>query len=80
MKDRVYLTKEEIKRVLSGLRYLLPVKKELISEVLRRLKADGVGREEFHRELWKLEKKHALTESDLHTIENAFFEDPTDSN
>ncbi len=80
MKDRVFLTKEEIKHVLSGLHYLPPAKRELAGEVHRRLKSNGVGHEEFHGELWKLEKKHAITESDLRTIEDAFFEDPTDSN
>lgn len=71
--DRINPSKEEIKRIIGHISSLSGSERELVREVLCRLKSDGIGREELHRELWSLRKKYAISEVDMRNIEKGFF-------
>lgn len=73
--DRINPSKDEVLRTLRGITTLSPSERALIAEVIQRIKQSGVGHAEFHKELYRLRSKHAISETDMAAIEDAFFPD-----
>lgn len=72
-KDRINPSKEEVERTLRSITTLSPAERALVAEVIGRIKQSGVGRAEFHQELYRLRYKYAISETDMAAIEDAFF-------
>ncbi len=72
-KDRVYLTDEQIKKITYHIQSLSPNEREAIRGLLNRLKSDGIGRQELHRELVRLRSDYSISEIDMKAIEEALF-------
>lgn len=73
MKDRIYLSDVQIKKITTRLKRLTPAERERVRELLHRLKAEGIGRRELHEELWQLCKEYTISESDMRVVEDALF-------
>lgn len=75
MKDRIFLSDSQIKKILSHLKRLSASERVAVSEILHQLKASGVGREEFHRELYQMEKNYQISETHAQLVESVLFDE-----
>lgn len=73
MKDRIQLTDEQIRQITYHIQSLSHGQREEIRALLHRLKSDGIGRQELHRELVRLRGDYSISEIDMKAIEDALF-------
>jgi hypothetical protein len=74
-KNRIYPSNEEVRRITARIATLSSAEKQLVREMIKRIKPSGVGRAELHGELYKLRKQYAISEADMKGLEDAFFPD-----
>ena len=68
------LTDEEIKKITYPLS-ITSAEREEVRALLKRLEADGIWRQELHRELLKLRGQYKITDIARQAVEEALFKD-----
>jgi hypothetical protein len=69
MNTKIYLTEEQVKKITFSIDTLNQEEREVVRELLYRIRAGGIYREGLHRELLKLREKHLISEIDMKEIE-----------
>lgn len=73
MSKKIYLTEEQIRRLTNLVDTLSQKERDLVRDLLRRIKGDGIYEEELHRELLKLRQDFLISEVDMKKIEDVIF-------
>ncbi|MDP3985351.1 MAG: hypothetical protein Q8P82_01180 [bacterium] len=75
MKDRIFLNDSQIKKILAKLKRLSTEERSAVAGILQQLKSSGVGHEEFHQEIYQLQKSYQISEDHAELVENTLFTD-----
>jgi hypothetical protein len=73
MTDKVNLTNAQIDKITLLIDTLSQKEREIVRDLLERIKSGGIYETELHRELLKLRKEYKISEVDMRKIEEAIF-------
>jgi hypothetical protein len=71
MSDKIFLTDDQVEGILAKIDSLDTKERQIVEEVLDRIRRDGIWESELDRELDKLRSDHLISEIDRRNIEEA---------
>jgi len=73
MSDKIYLTDGQVEKILYAIDSLDAKERQIVEEMLDRIRKDGIYETELERELGKLRSEYLISDIDFKNIEEAIF-------
>ena len=73
MSEKIYLTNEQIEKIVSVNDSLDTKERHIVEQMLERIKSGGINETELKRELGKLRSDYLISDIDRRNIEEAIF-------